>query len=114
MPSPKKFSVSWAKTAVVDLDSIIDFLAGENIDAAERVLGKIHRTVSRLTLFPYRGRVVPELKECGIVTYHEMICAPWRIVYRIEGRTVFVMAVIDGRRNFEDLLLERFLYREVK
>jgi hypothetical protein len=30
-------------------------------------------------------------------------------VYRIEADTVTVLAVVDGRRDLEDLLLERLL-----
>jgi toxin ParE1/3/4 len=35
------------------------------------------------------------------------LCTPWRIIYRIATPSVFVMTVIDGRRNVEDILLER-------
>jgi hypothetical protein len=30
-------------------------------------------------------------------------------VYRISGETVVVLAVLDGRRDLEDLLLERLV-----
>jgi plasmid stabilization system protein ParE len=110
MPSRKKFSVYWTKSATLDLTSIIDYLSYESIENTKRILGKIERSTSRLTLFPHRGRVVPELKDHGILIYHELICLPWRVIYRMEGRIVWVMAVIDGRRNLEDLLLERFLH----
>ena len=47
--------------------------------------------------------------ECiiGIIQYRELIKAPWRVIYRIDGNTVYVTSVFDGRRNLEDLLLER-------
>src|ERR1035437_5526571 len=109
MPGPKRFSVRWTRTAAADLEAIVDRLAVDNPEGAERVLDDIRRTASRLTRFPYRGRIVPELKEHGIASYHEMIFAPWRIVYRIEGGAALLMAVFDARRNLEDLLLERFL-----
>lgn len=109
MPSPKRYAVYWTKTAASDLDSIVAYFAVEDIDAAEHALGKVRKTAGRLNLFPHRGRIVPELKEYGIVIYHEMICVPWRIIYRIEEKAVLILAVIDGRRNLEDLLLARFL-----
>jgi len=58
---------------------------------------------------PNRGRVVPELKFYNIITYRELIVAPWRIIYRIENDTVYVLSIIDGRRNVEDLLLARLI-----
>lgn len=109
MPSRKKFSVYWTKSAAFDLGSIIDYLSSDSIETGERILSKIEQTAFRLTLFPYRGRIVPELKEQGVLIYHELICPPWRIIYRIEAKTAWIMAVVDGRRNLEDLLLQRFL-----
>jgi hypothetical protein len=53
--------------------------------------------------------VVPELAAIGVRGYREIICAPWRIVYRIAGLKVYVLAVLDSRPNVEDLLLDRLL-----
>jgi hypothetical protein len=47
--------------------------------------------------------------EQGIAVYHELIVSPWRILYKIENRQVLVFAVLDGRRNIEDLLLQRLI-----
>ena len=110
MPSPSRFQVLWAKTAAQDLVSILEYESFRDPRRAERSLAAIERASSRLTGFPKRGRIVPELKEQGIALYREMILPPWRIIYRSEGRSVLVLAVIDGRRNLEDLLLDRFLH----
>jgi hypothetical protein len=48
------------------------------------------------------------LKEQGIILYREIILAHWRMIYRIAGQTVYVLAVFDARRNLEDILLDRF------
>ena len=42
-------------------------------------------------------------------TWREPIVRPYRLVYRIEGDTVTELAVFDGRRDLEDILLERLL-----
>jgi hypothetical protein len=34
---------------------------------------------------------------------------PYRLVYRIEGNSVNVLALFDGRRDLEDILFERML-----
>jgi hypothetical protein len=44
-----------------------------------------------------------------LIIYRELIELPWRIIYKIEEDKVFVLAVIDGRRNMEDILLDRFV-----
>jgi plasmid stabilization system protein ParE len=53
--------------------------------------------------------VVPELARLGMRTWREIVARPYRLIYRIEGDTVNVLAVFDGRRDLEDLLFERLL-----
>jgi hypothetical protein len=36
----------------------------------------------------------------------------WRIIYKIENDIVYIMVVIDGRRNIEDILSKKILLRE--
>ncbi len=49
-----------------------------------------------------------ELRYYGILIYRELSSRPWRIIYRVEQNTVWVLAVIDGRMNVEDILLDGF------
>jgi toxin ParE1/3/4 len=107
VPRRQKYKVQWTYPAGQDLASIVEFIARDNIPNALQVLRKIQRTATTLERMPERGRVVPELAEIGLRLYHEILCPPWRIIYRIAGPSVFVMTVIDGRRNVEDILLER-------
>jgi plasmid stabilization system protein ParE len=58
---------------------------------------------------PLRGRTVPELRDHGVLNYREIIVSPWRIIYRVQDSAVIVLAVIDGRRSLEDVLLYRLL-----
>lgn len=105
----KTYQVSWAAAAQNDLKQIIDYIAIDSPDHAVQILKKINQKVSGLYAMPDRGRIVPELKEQGIRTYREMIIAPWRVIYRISDSAVFVLSVIDSRRNIEDVLLDRFV-----
>jgi addiction module RelE/StbE family toxin len=105
----KRFKVEWSRPASKDLLNIIEYISLESFDAAIRILKTIKSKCKTLNQSPERGRVVPELKAYGIFSYRELIISPWRIVYRISDRKVFVLAVIDSRRNIEDILIERFL-----
>ncbi len=105
----KKFKVDWPAVAQRDLKQVIDYIAIDSSGNAMQILKKIKQKVSDLYTMPDRGRIVPELKEQGINTYREMIIAPWKVIYRISDSTVFVLSVIDSRRNVEDILLERFI-----
>jgi toxin ParE1/3/4 len=105
----KKYQVAWAAVAQRDLKPIIDYIAIDSPGNARQLLKTIKQKVSGIYAMPDRGRIVPELKEQGINTYREMIIAPWRVIYRIFDSTVFVLSVIDSRRNVEDILLDRFI-----
>lgn len=87
----------------------MEFIAVDDPVAAVRVVDQMEKRVASLKTLPERGRVVPELAAFGIRTYRELLVTPWRIIYRISGRTVYVLAVLDGRRNVEDVLLDRLL-----
>jgi toxin ParE1/3/4 len=107
VPRRRKYRVQWTRPAAQDLESIVEFIARDDIANALQVLKKIQTIAATLARMPERGRIVPELAEVGLRLYREVLCTPWRIIYRITAPSVFVMTVIDGRRNVEDILLER-------
>ena len=102
-----RYQVVWARAAERDLERIVGFIAHDDVRTALRLLQELRRRAEALVTMPERGRVVPELRAQAIDMYRELIHKPWRIVYRIEAERVYVLAVIDARRNVEDLLLER-------
>ncbi len=104
-----RFRVEWAEAAVRDLDSLAGFLATRSERDAERIVALVERRAATLESSPTRGRIVPELSRFGMQTWRELIVRPWRVVYRIEGDVVMVLALFDGRRDLEDVLLERLI-----
>jgi toxin ParE1/3/4 len=103
------YQVRWTNTAEIDLAEIIQYIMQNSPAAANEVFKKIKIKTENLALLPDRGRIVPELFSQGISLYREIIIAPWRVIYRIVEKTVFILAVIDSRRNIEDVLLERLI-----
>lgn len=101
--------IFWASVAEQDLLRIVKYIAEEDADAALKILNRIKTGTARLDHSPERGRIVPELLKHGISRYREIVIKPWRVIYRVEGEKVYVLAVIDGRRNVEDVLLARLL-----
>jgi len=109
MAVPRLYAVEFAAVAERDLLAIVEFIAVDDSVAALRVLDQIESRCAALKKMPERGRVVPELAAFGIYTYRELVVAPWRVVYRVSGTTVSILAVVDGRRNIEDVLLDRLI-----
>jgi plasmid stabilization system protein ParE len=103
----RSHAVAWTDPAVRDLEAIARFIASDSPLNAGRVLARLRERARELSSLPERGRVVPELARFGIVVYREVIVRPYRIVYRVRDRSVHVLAVLDGRREIEDLLFER-------
>jgi len=104
-----KYAVQWTTAAARDLENTMEYIAEESPEQALIVLQKIRARASTLSTMPERGRIVPELKLHGISLYRELIIAPWRLIYRITDRIVYVQAVIETRRNLEDILLARLI-----
>jgi hypothetical protein len=53
--------------------------------------------------------VVPELQKEGITIYRELVVPPWRIIYKIDNDTVYIMALFDSRQNVEEILLQKLI-----
>jgi len=105
----RTYQVFWTQTARQDLLRIIQYIRADSNNQAEKVYLAIKQKAVHLQQLPLRGRIVPELRYYGILIYRELISRPWRIMYRVEKNTVWVIAVIDSRMNVEDILLNRFL-----
>ena len=98
--------VLWTRTARRDLEAIVAYIATGSIENALSVLDRLQERAELLTTAAERGRLVPELRSISMHQYRELIERPWRIIYRIEPDSVMVLAVLDGRRELESLLLD--------
>ncbi|OEU83995.1 MAG: plasmid stabilization protein [Desulfobacterales bacterium S5133MH4] len=109
----QKYEVIWADIAEDDLRNIVEYIADGSLSNAQKVFDGITEKASGLYILPERGRLVLELKDQGILQYRELIHSPWRIIYRISENKVYVLSVIDSRRNIEDVLLKRLLNQAI-
>lgn len=103
------YEIVWARVAENDLKEIIDYIAINSPANALKIFQKIKKKASSLYTVPERCRIVPELKDQGILQYRELIVPPWRIIFRIAEIKVYVLSALDSRRNIEDILLKRLI-----
>ncbi|MBJ6750937.1 type II toxin-antitoxin system RelE/ParE family toxin [Geomonas anaerohicana] len=95
---PRKFSVSFAISAVDDLEEIRTWHREQHVpDVGERLVKEIIKSVERLTSFPDSGRVVPEF---GLTYLREVVLPPFRIVYRLDRNAVRIVRVWRSERLF--------------
>ncbi|BFM49787.1 type II toxin-antitoxin system RelE/ParE family toxin [Marinomonas sp. THO17] len=96
--------------AAYDLEDLYDYIESHNApEKAEYLLDKIEETFSSLADNPERGAYPNELLSVGLREYRELYCKPYRIIYRVIGKHVYVMAIVDGRRDMQSLLQRRLL-----
>ncbi|EEZ80393.1 MAG: type II toxin-antitoxin system RelE/ParE family toxin [Candidatus Thioglobus sp.] len=105
----KVYKLQWTLNAKNDLLNIVKYIEKDSPLNANEVYLKIKSTAKSSNFFPLKGRILPELQKQGITTYREVITAPWRIIYKVGGDIVYIMAILDSRQNLEDLLLQKLL-----
>jgi toxin ParE1/3/4 len=104
-----KYKVQIPSSVIYDIQEIVDYIADEDATIALKILDRLESKINSLKEYPERGRVVPELLNQNIMEYHEIIETPWRIIYKIVDLNVFILTVIDGRRNVQDVLLKKLM-----
>ncbi len=107
MPSTPRYEVVWSDAAAGDFEGLFQFIAIENPVNAANACARIKKRADALHHLPQRGRGVPELKAIGLDLYREIVIDPYRLLYRIKDRNVWVLGLFDGRRDLEDVLLDR-------
>jgi toxin ParE1/3/4 len=105
-----KYEVRIDNVASDDLYAIYRYVANNDSPRkAEHLIDNIQKAMTSLETMPARGNHPPEMQRLGILDFREIFFKPYRIIYEIKGKTVFIHAVLDGRRNCEELLLQRIL-----
>ena len=104
------FKVLLTNDAARDLEELYDYIAlHDSTRNANYVLEQIDKAFSKLSEFPERGAYPKELLAIGIREYREIFFKPYRIIYRVMNKNVYVLLVVDGRRDMQSLLQRRLL-----
>lgn len=101
------FVVSEAEEDLFDIHQYIAL--NDTQQKAWHVTDHLKETCVSLAHAPERGHFPPELERIGISDYREIHFKPYRVIYQILGKQVFIHAVLDGRRNLQELLERRLL-----
>jgi toxin ParE1/3/4 len=104
------FTVLLSNDAADDLDEIYYYITRHDApQKADYVLKQIEKVFSRLSESPERGAYPSELLSLGILEYREVFFKPYRIIYRVMHKNVYVLLIVDGRRDMQLLLQRRLL-----
>lgn len=107
---PERYAMEWAPVAQNDLEGLLEYIAArDSIDAALYVYEKLMEKIDTLVFHPERCRIPPELKQIGVSEYRELIISPYSVFFRVRGKRLGIIAVLDRRRDLGELLIERVL-----
>lgn len=105
-----KYQVFILKDAEQDILDLYDYIAvNDSLSKADRLIDKLEEKCKSLPEFTNRGHIPPELYRISVYNYLEIHYKPYRIIYQIIDKNVFIHCILDGRRDLTDLLHERIL-----
>ena len=104
------FEVLLTDDAARDLDELHDYIAKHDAPRkADYVLEQIEKAFSSLSESPERGTYPKELLALGMREYREVFFKPYRVIYRVIEKNVYVLLIVDGRRDMRAVLQRRLL-----
>jgi len=105
-----KYKVFVTKQAADDLWDIYRYVFSQDGQKrADTLLSKLEQACEKLAAFPKCGTIPSELETIGVREYLELHSKPYRIIYQIMDKRIFIHGVFDGRRNLQELLPVRLL-----
>ena len=105
-----RFEVLLTAGAEHDLAAIYSYLLeAEGEGAAEHVLERLLKAAEALAELPERGTRPKELIALGIREYRQVYFKPYRLLYRVQESSVYVVLILDGRRDMQTVLARRLL-----
>ncbi|MCP1309580.1 type II toxin-antitoxin system RelE/ParE family toxin [Paenibacillus tyrfis] len=90
-------SVVWTKTATNDLERAVEYIHQDSPGYALSFLYDAMERAKTLSLFPNRGRIVPEINNPNV---REIFLHRYRMIYKIEEDQVIILSFIHGATNW--------------
>jgi plasmid stabilization system protein ParE len=92
------YEVVWSPRAIEDVEAIAAYISIDSAAYAAAVVKKSLTATRNLSRFPFAGRVVPEFDEESL---REQFAYSYRVIYRVQDRTVTIAAVVHGKQLLE-------------
>ena len=110
-----KIKIIWSEDAANELAEIILYIKknSNKITAKnfhEKIMSKVRDASENI-----KGRkTAPLLKEFGIIDVYQININPWAIYYKAENNFMKLIAIIDLRRNSEEILYQKIMEEKIK
>jgi toxin ParE1/3/4 len=88
--------VRFTPSARVQFLEALAFIARDKPSAARQFRDRAEKSLRRLEAYPDSGRKIPEFPE---LPHREVVVPPYRFFYRVDKRTVWIVAVWHGAQE---------------
>jgi plasmid stabilization system protein ParE len=93
-----------SRAADLDLDEIWEYIAQDNVDAADRWIGKLFDAFDALALNPGMGHTRNDLTSYPVLFWP---VDAYLIIYRVQWQSIEIVAVSQGARDIPAFLHRR-------
>jgi len=95
------YKIRWSPRAASNFEYICDYIAKDSEYYAALFAKRINSIIKNIPQFPKSGRIVPEYKDDNL---REKIYKNYRIVYRIKGDFIEMVAICHSSKPLDDLI----------
>jgi plasmid stabilization system protein ParE len=88
--------IRFTPTARAEFLAAIEYIRKDKPGAAVQFRRKAEKALRRLNRFPESGRKLPEFPD---LPFREVVVPPYRFFYRVEQKTVWIVAVWHGAQE---------------
>ena len=89
------YKIRWSPRAASNFEDICSYIAKDSDYYAALFAKRVNALIKAIPQFPTAGRIVPEYKD---ETLREKIYENHRIVYRLKGEWIEIVAICHGAR----------------
>ncbi len=94
------FKIKWSPRAASNLEEICNYIAKDSEYYASLFAKKVNNIVRSIPQFPKSGRIVPEYDNENL---RERIYESYRIVYRLKGEIIEIVAICHGAKPLDSI-----------
>ena len=88
--------IRFTATAKTEFLAAIEYIRKDKPGAAVQFRRKAEKALRRLNRFPDSGRKLPEFPD---LPFREVVVPPYRFFYRVEQKTIWIVAVWHGAQQ---------------
>ncbi|MFH0904357.1 MAG: type II toxin-antitoxin system RelE/ParE family toxin [Methanobacteriota archaeon] len=100
----EKWQVIWTEPAYDDITEIVEYINLDSKHYASIVAQGIYDAGESLSIFPLRGRIVPEFDRQD---FREIFYQSYRVIYKIESERIAILAIVHSSRDIASLITKR-------